>query len=91
MRKKPVSCPYCQNIFTTSKKEDIQCSDCKERFDVGESVLDLKKSQKLAVKVGYEKQIKKIEDLLEKLSSKNEETGITIKEIRKITKEPIRK
>lgn len=92
MNQQMVLCPNkkCKHEFPT-RKEESQCWKCKERFNSLENISDSKKSQKVIIKEQSENQIKKIEDLLEKLSSKHEETGITIKKIRKITKEPIRK
>ncbi len=84
MSKEPVSCPHCENIFTTNKKEDIQCSSCKERFNIKESVLNFKKSQNEVRKRINDEQDKKLRELLERLSDKHTETGVDIKEIYKI-------
>jgi len=87
-----VLCPNkeCKHEFPT-KKEESQCWKCKERFNSLENLLDSKQSQKVIITEQTDSIFKKIENMLEKLSSKHEETGITIREIRKITKESIRK
>lgn len=91
MNQKMVLCPNkeCKHKFPT-RKEESQCWKCKERFTSLENLLDPKQSQKVVIKQQSGNRFKKIKNLLEKLSSKHEETGIAIKEIRKITKKEVR-
>lgn len=86
-----VLCPNkkCGHRFAT-EKEESQCGNCGLRFISISNVLDGDISQNIVIKEQHESQIKKIENILEKLSSKHEETGIAIKEIRKITKKEIK-
>ncbi len=87
-----VLCPNrkCGHRFAT-EKEESQCGKCGVRFDASSNALDSDNSQNKVIKEQYENQIRKIEDVLEKLSSQHHETGIAIKEIHKIAKESIRK
>ena len=84
MKQQMVLCPNkdCRHEFPT-RKEEAQCWKCKERFISLEHILD---SKKIVIKEPHENKIKKIQNLLETLSSKHEETGIAIKKIHQITK-----
>ena len=86
-----VLCPNkkCGHRFAT-EKEESQCGNCGLRFISISNVLDVGKSQNLVIREQHENQIKKIESILEKLSSKHKETGIAIKEIREITKKEVK-
>ena len=66
-----VLCPNkkCKHEFLTSK-EEAQCWKCKERFNSLENILYFKKSQKVIIKHQSVKHIKKIDELLTKLSNK---------------------
>ena len=92
MNQQMVLCPNkeCKHEFPT-RIEEAQCWKCKERFYSLKNLLDSKQSQKVIIKEQSGNRFKKIENMLEKLSSKHEETGIDIREIRKITKESIMK
>lgn len=92
MNKQMVLCPNkeCNHEFPT-RKEETQCWKCKERFNSLENLLYAKKSQKVVIKQQSEKQIKKIDELLTKLSSKYAETGVTIQQIQNIAKEVLQK
>lgn len=85
-------CPNkeCGHRFPT-EREEPQCGECGLRFIATNNVLNVDTSLNTIVGKKHKNQIKKIEDVLEKLSNKHEETGIAIKEIRKIAKESIKK
>ena len=85
-----VLCPdkRCGHEFPT-EKEEPQCGKCGLRFHTVSNSIISSKTQD--VKSRERKQIKKIDDLLTKLSNKYIETGVTIQQMQNIAKEVIKK
>ena len=84
MSKAAVMCPHCKNSFSTQKKKNIQCSMCKKRFDLSNSILNLKPDE-LELKQQCKRKIKKLDTMIHKLELLQKSTNDVLAEMRKTT------
>jgi len=82
-----VLCPNCRRCFPTEKK-DPQCGKCGKRFYAASNTAA---SSKLQNQKERARQIKRVDELLAKISDEYKEAGMTIRDMRKVAKESLRK